>query len=181
MADIAERRRKDPNWNPQTDPTYSGPHPAFVQMMSEAEFERYVARKEEERRWLLGDPRPRRASGGTPGKSAATTATGGPRMSTFRPAHPRPATRLGVDPARRWCAARSQRTLDRNPARCQLTAVLGVGVTKTRGFVHPDQTFLTRPRTAYAGSQSTAMSFEVQSLPIADGEPGFPARGLPGN
>jgi DNA-binding XRE family transcriptional regulator len=43
LADIAERRRKDPNWNHQTDPTYSGPHPTFVSLMSDAEYDRHMA------------------------------------------------------------------------------------------------------------------------------------------
>ena len=47
LADIAERRRKNPNWNSKTDPTYVGPYPTFVELMSDAEFERYMAEKVE--------------------------------------------------------------------------------------------------------------------------------------
>lgn len=43
LACIAERRRKDPNWNYQTDATYRGPHPTFVGLMSDAEFDRHMA------------------------------------------------------------------------------------------------------------------------------------------
>jgi len=43
LADIAERRRKDPNWSPRTDPTYSGTEPAFIQMMSDTDYDRHMA------------------------------------------------------------------------------------------------------------------------------------------
>ena len=43
LAHIAEKRRKDPNWNPKPDPTYSGPHPTFVGLMSDAEYDRHMA------------------------------------------------------------------------------------------------------------------------------------------
>ena len=50
----------------------------------------------------------------------------------------------------------------RNPARCQFTTVLGV--TKTRGFLHPDQNRSQRnPEQLVHGSQSTARSLGVQS------------------
>jgi DNA-binding transcriptional regulator YiaG len=52
---IAEMRRKDPNWDYRTDPTYSGPFPAFVQMMSDAEYDRHMAGIEE-RRQLASNP-----------------------------------------------------------------------------------------------------------------------------
>jgi DNA-binding transcriptional regulator YiaG len=58
LAYVAERRHEDPNWDYRTDPAYSGPYPAFVQMMSDDEFERDMASNEEARRWLLGDPCP---------------------------------------------------------------------------------------------------------------------------
>jgi hypothetical protein len=58
LAYVAERRRQDPNWDYRLDPTYNGPFPAFVQMMSDAEFERDMARREDQRRRLLGDPSP---------------------------------------------------------------------------------------------------------------------------
>jgi DNA-binding XRE family transcriptional regulator len=45
LADIAERRRRDPDWNYRTDPTYFGPFPSFIQMMSDADFDRYMAEK----------------------------------------------------------------------------------------------------------------------------------------
>jgi DNA-binding XRE family transcriptional regulator len=47
LADIAERRRKNPNWNSKTDPTYVGPYPTFVELMSDTDFERYMAREVE--------------------------------------------------------------------------------------------------------------------------------------
>jgi DNA-binding XRE family transcriptional regulator len=47
LADIAERRRRDPSWDYRMDTTYIGPHPTFVQLMSDAEFERYMAEKVE--------------------------------------------------------------------------------------------------------------------------------------
>ena len=47
LADIAERRRKNPNWNSKTDPTYVGPYRTFVELMSNAEFDRYMAEKAE--------------------------------------------------------------------------------------------------------------------------------------
>jgi len=58
LADITERRRKDPNWNSQADPTYSGgPHPTFIQMMSDAEYDRHMADLGvAERRQLGTDP-----------------------------------------------------------------------------------------------------------------------------
>ena len=43
LTDIAERRRKNPNWNSKTDPTYVGPYPTFVELMSNAEFDRHLA------------------------------------------------------------------------------------------------------------------------------------------
>jgi len=43
LADIAERRRKDPNWNYREDPTYLGPFPPFIQMMSDRDFDRFMA------------------------------------------------------------------------------------------------------------------------------------------
>jgi DNA-binding XRE family transcriptional regulator len=54
LADIAERRRKDPNWSPQTDPTYRGTEPAFIQFMSDAEYDRHMAGVAE-RRQLAGN------------------------------------------------------------------------------------------------------------------------------
>ena len=43
-ADIAERRRQDPDWNPHTDPTYAGPLPAFLELMtSDAELDSFMA------------------------------------------------------------------------------------------------------------------------------------------
>ena len=57
LADIAERRRKDPNWDSRTDPAYRGPHPTFVALMSDAEYDRHMARREEERRRVLAHAR----------------------------------------------------------------------------------------------------------------------------
>jgi helix-turn-helix protein len=45
LADIAERCRKNPNWNYRDDATYAGPCPAFLQMMSDAECDRYMEEK----------------------------------------------------------------------------------------------------------------------------------------
>lgn len=45
LAGIADRRRRDPNWAHRTDPTYVGPHPIFVPLMSDAEFDRKRQRK----------------------------------------------------------------------------------------------------------------------------------------
>jgi DNA-binding transcriptional regulator YiaG len=45
LAYVAERRRQDPNWDYGTDRTYFGPFPAFVQMMSDAEFDRCMGEK----------------------------------------------------------------------------------------------------------------------------------------
>jgi DNA-binding XRE family transcriptional regulator len=47
LADIAERRRKNPNWDSKTDPTYVGPYPTFVELMRDADFDRYMAGKVE--------------------------------------------------------------------------------------------------------------------------------------
>jgi DNA-binding XRE family transcriptional regulator len=52
---IAEMRRKDPNWDYRTDPMYLGPHPTFVGLMSDAEYDRYMGGIEE-RRQLAGNP-----------------------------------------------------------------------------------------------------------------------------
>src|SRR5437899_11696581 len=50
----------------------------------------------------------------------------------------------------------------RNPARCQFTTVLGV--TKTRGFLHPDQNVLNATKNSFVqGSQPTARLLRVQS------------------
>jgi Helix-turn-helix domain len=59
LADIAERRRKDPNWAHGRDPTYSGPNPAFVEFMNDAEFDRAMAGIVE-RRQLAANPYPPR-------------------------------------------------------------------------------------------------------------------------
>jgi DNA-binding XRE family transcriptional regulator len=55
LAYIVEMRRKDPNWDYRTDPTYSGPFPAFVELMSDAEYERHMAGIAE-RRQLAANP-----------------------------------------------------------------------------------------------------------------------------
>jgi DNA-binding XRE family transcriptional regulator len=60
LADIAERRRKNPNWNSKTDPTYVGPYPTFVELMSNAEFDRHMAGVVE-RLHLASNPYERRA------------------------------------------------------------------------------------------------------------------------
>src|SRR5208283_6095201 len=67
----------------------------------------------------------------------------------------------------------------RNPVRCQFTTVLGV--TKMRGFLHPDQTFSTQPRTACAGQSIDGEVVARAEPAIADGEPGSRRRGPPGN
>ena len=56
LADVAERRRKDPFWRPGMDPTYSGP--VFLERMTEADYAAYQAEREAQRRWLRGDPKP---------------------------------------------------------------------------------------------------------------------------
>jgi DNA-binding XRE family transcriptional regulator len=58
LADIAERRRKDPNWTVGADPSYGGLDPFSIERMTDAEFEAYEARRDEERRWLTGNRRP---------------------------------------------------------------------------------------------------------------------------
>jgi DNA-binding XRE family transcriptional regulator len=62
LADIAERRSQDPNWSPRTDPTYSGTEPAFIQLMSDAEYDRHMAGSSE-RRQLASNPYPPIGSG----------------------------------------------------------------------------------------------------------------------
>jgi DNA-binding XRE family transcriptional regulator len=57
LAYIADKRRQDSKWDYRTDPAYNGPFPSFISMMSDADFDRYMAEKEEHRR-LLADPRP---------------------------------------------------------------------------------------------------------------------------
>ena len=52
---IAEMRRKYPNWDYRTDPTYIGPPPTFVGLMSDAEYDRHMAGSAE-RGQLAGDP-----------------------------------------------------------------------------------------------------------------------------
>jgi DNA-binding XRE family transcriptional regulator len=47
LADIAERQRKNPHWNSRSDPTYVGPYPTFVELMRDADFDRYMAEKVE--------------------------------------------------------------------------------------------------------------------------------------
>jgi DNA-binding XRE family transcriptional regulator len=47
LARYKERRRLDPNWDPQTE--YRSPNPVFSPMMTEAECKRYAARVEERR------------------------------------------------------------------------------------------------------------------------------------
>src|SRR5205807_2863896 len=59
----------------------------------------------------------------------------------------------------------------RNPSRCQFTTVLGV--TKTRGFLHPDSKFSTPPRTACAGQSIDGEAVAPAEPAIADGETGF--------
>ena len=81
----------------------------------------------------------------------------------------RPPTRLTLE---------SNLQYKRNPVRCQFTTVLGV--TKTRGFLHPDQNVLNATQQLVQGSQSTARLLRVQSQQIADGEPGSRGRGPPG-
>jgi DNA-binding XRE family transcriptional regulator len=45
LADIAERRRRNPNWDYRSDPTYVGPFPPFLTMMTDADFDRHMAEK----------------------------------------------------------------------------------------------------------------------------------------
>ena len=43
LSYITERRRQDPDWDYLTDPTYVGPHPTFVGLMGDAEYDRHIA------------------------------------------------------------------------------------------------------------------------------------------
>jgi hypothetical protein len=106
LADIAERRRKDPNWDSKTDPTYVGPYPTFVELMSNAEFDRHMAGVVE-RLHLASNPYARRAVEQT--EPQPTPRKLNPRGAPVRPAHPRPATRPGMEPARSCLATRSAR------------------------------------------------------------------------
>ena len=60
LADVAERRRKDPNWDARFDLTYHGPfYLRSREKMTEADFAAWQVQREEERRWLRGDTKPR--------------------------------------------------------------------------------------------------------------------------
>jgi len=68
----------------------------------------------------------------------------------------------------------------RNPARCQFTTVLGV--TRTRGFLHPDEIVLNATQTSLCAAQSIDGEVVARAEPaIADGEPGSLGRGPRGN
>jgi DNA-binding XRE family transcriptional regulator len=58
LADVAERRRKDPNWAPRFDGYYSGPDPDSLAKMTEADYAAWLARREEAHRRLHGDWHP---------------------------------------------------------------------------------------------------------------------------
>jgi len=59
LAYVRERLRQNPNWIPETAyrAAYRGPHPTLVPTTGEADCGSSIARKEEEHRRLLGDPR----------------------------------------------------------------------------------------------------------------------------
>ena len=61
---------------------------------------------------------------------------------------------------------------NRKPARCQLTTVLGV--TKTRGFVHPDQNLLNATQNSLCNAVSRRRGRVWRAeLTVADGGRGF--------
>src|ERR1700674_1027868 len=60
---------------------------------------------------------------------------------------------------------------NRKPARCQLTTVLGV--TKTRGFVHPDQNLLNATQNSLCNAVNRRRGLWHAGPAVADGEPGF--------
>src|SRR6516162_8992886 len=65
----------------------------------------------------------------------------------------------------------------RNPARCQFATVRGV--TKTRGFFHPDQNVLNAIQNSLCrmqASQSSARPLRAKRA-VVDGEPSFRGRG----
>src|SRR5215471_15801679 len=63
----------------------------------------------------------------------------------------------------------------RNPARCQFTTVRGV--TKTRGFLHPDQNILKATQNTFAGESIDGEVVARAEPAIVDGEPGSQGRG----
>jgi len=52
LADVAERRRKDPGWRPGFDVNYSGLSPAALAKMTEADYAAWQAQDEEATRFL---------------------------------------------------------------------------------------------------------------------------------
>src|SRR6516165_7165394 len=67
----------------------------------------------------------------------------------------------------------------RNPAPCQFTTLRGV--TNTRGFLHPDQSVSTPPRTACAGQSIECEAVARATRAVAGGEPSFRGRGPRGS
>src|SRR6266851_8594808 len=90
------------------------------------------------------------------------------RARTSLLTHLRPPTCLALE---------TQVQYKRNPARCQLTTVLGV--TKTRGFVHPDQNVLNATQNCAGQAIDGEVAWRAE-LAVADGEPGFRGRDPPG-
>ena len=67
----------------------------------------------------------------------------------------------------------------RNHARCQFTTVLGV--TKTRGFLHPDQNVLNATQNNWCMAVNRREVVGRAEPAIVDDEPGFQGRGPHGN
>src|SRR5271165_4164667 len=67
----------------------------------------------------------------------------------------------------------------RNPVRCQFTTVLGV--TKMRGFLHPDQKAFNATQNSLCRQSFDGEVVARTEPAIADAEPGFPGRGPAGN
>jgi hypothetical protein len=78
-----------------------------------------------------------------------------------------------------WLILETYVQYKRNPARCQFTTVLGV--TKTRGCLHPDQHILNATQNSCAGQSIDGEVVARAEPAIADGEPGFRGRGPPGD
>src|SRR5271157_2232077 len=56
LAYIAQRHRQDSGWDYKTDPNYVGPHPTFVGLMSDAEYDRHMAGIAERRQLASNAP-----------------------------------------------------------------------------------------------------------------------------
>jgi hypothetical protein len=82
----------------------------------------------------------------------------------------RPPTCLNVE---------TQAQYKRNPARCQFTTVLGV--TRTRGFLQPDQIVLNATQNNLCREAIDGEVVARAEPPIVDEEPGFRGRGSRGS